>query len=43
LYDKANAIDDEEFNIFRIDPNKVRTKTCLKIQRLSYNDLEKTI
>lgn len=43
LYKIANQIDDEELNEYRIEDNKVRIKTALKIMGLSFNDLKRTL
>lgn len=42
IFDAAMAIDDEELN-FRPWPNRVRQKSVLKIQRISFNELERQI
>lgn len=39
LYEIASKIDDEELKEYRIEPRKVRLKTCLKVQGISYKEL----
>lgn len=41
LYELASKIDDEELKEYRVEPRKVRQKTLLKIQGLSYGELER--
>lgn len=41
LYELASKIDDEELKEYRVEPRKVRQKTLLKIQGLSYSELER--
>ena len=42
IFDAAMAIDDEEVK-FRPWPNRVRQKSVLKVQRISFNELERQI
>lgn len=42
IFDAAMAIDDEELK-FRPWPNRVRQKSVLKVQRISFNELERQI
>lgn len=39
----ADQVDDAELKEYRVEENKVRTKTVLKIQGITYNDLKKRI
>lgn len=41
LYELASKIDDEELKEYRVEPRKVRQKTLLKIQGLSYAEIKR--
>lgn len=41
VFDIANKIDSEELKEYRIEDKKVRMKTLLKIQHMSYQELKR--